>query len=85
MLYRGDVMAKDFNVTIAIIMTVRRLVPNWLQGRHQPTKNVVARVDLVKLQRAMCMLSNNTAIVKALACLDHKFDLMFAKHAFVHR
>ena len=31
------------------------------------------------------MLSNTTAIAEAWACLDHKFDLMYAKHAFVHR
>ena len=32
----------------------------------------------------MCMLSNTTTIAKAWACLDHKFDLMYAKRAFVH-
>ena len=30
------------------------------------------------------MLSNTTAIAEAWARLDHKFDLMFAKRAFVH-
>ena len=30
------------------------------------------------------MLSNTTAIAEAWACLDHKFDLMYAKRAFVH-
>nr|KAG5704917.1 hypothetical protein BaRGS_003900 [Batillaria attramentaria] len=32
----------------------------------------------------MCMLSNTTAIAEAWARLDHKFDLMYAKRAFVH-
>ena len=31
-----------------------------------------------------CMLSNTTAVAEAWACLDHKFDLMYAKRAFVH-
>ncbi|KAJ3614755.1 hypothetical protein NHX12_018325, partial [Muraenolepis orangiensis] len=31
-----------------------------------------------------CMPSNTTAIVEAWARLDHKFDLMYAKGAFVH-
>ena len=35
-------------------------------------------------QRAVCMLSNTTAIAEAWARLDHKFDLMYAKRAFVH-
>ena len=30
------------------------------------------------------MLSNTIAITEAWAHLDHKFDLMYAKHAFVH-
>ena len=30
------------------------------------------------------MLSNTTAIVEAWARLNHKFDLMYSKRAFVH-
>merc|ERR1719309_1185078 len=30
------------------------------------------------------MMSNTTAIAEAWARLDHKFDLMYAKRAFVH-
>ena len=36
-----------------------------------------------QVQRAVCMLSNTTAIAEAWARLDHKFDLMYAKRAFV--
>ena len=45
---------------------------------------VVPGGDLAEVQRAVCMLSNTTTIAEAWACLDHKFDLMYAKHAFVH-
>ncbi|KAJ0037182.1 hypothetical protein NL108_018722 [Boleophthalmus pectinirostris] len=34
--------------------------------------------------KCVCMLSNTTAIAEAWARLDHKFDLMYAKRAFVH-
>ncbi|KFW80138.1 Tubulin alpha-5 chain, partial [Manacus vitellinus] len=44
----------------------------------------ITRGDLAKVQRAVCMLSNTTAIAEAWARLDHKFDLMYAKRAFVH-
>ncbi|CAH1802027.1 unnamed protein product, partial [Owenia fusiformis] len=37
--------------------------------------------DLPKVQRAVC---NTTAIAEAWARLDHKFDLMYAKRAFLH-
>ena len=49
---------------------------------HPPT--AVPGGDLAKVQRAVCMLSNTTAIAEAWARLDHKFDLMYAKRAFVH-
>ena len=40
--------------------------------------------DQAQVKRAVCMLSNTTAIAEAWARLDHKFDLMYAKRAFVH-
>ena len=50
---------------------------------YQPP-TVVPGGDLAKVQRAVCCLSNTTAIMEAWARLDHKFDLMYAKRAFVH-
>lgn len=41
--------------------------------------------DLAKMQQAVCMLLSNTkAITEAWTRLNHKFDLMYAMHAFVH-
>ena len=39
---------------------------------------------MIHVFRCVCMLSNTTAIAEAWARLDHKFDLMYAKRAFVH-
>ncbi|VDM95182.1 unnamed protein product, partial [Onchocerca ochengi] len=50
---------------------------------YQPP-TVVQGGDLAKVHRAVCMLSNTTAIAEAWARLDHKFDLMYSKRAFVH-
>jgi tubulin alpha len=30
------------------------------------------------------MISNTTAVAEAISRIDHKFDLMYVKHAFVH-
>ena len=38
----------------------------------------------LQVQRAVCMISNSTAIAEVFSRLDHKFDLMYAKRAFVH-
>ncbi|KAK2112609.1 Tubulin alpha-1A chain [Saguinus oedipus] len=77
LLYHGDVVPKDVNAAIATIKTKRTIqfvdwCPTGFKG------------DLAKVQRAVCMLSNTTAIAEAWARLDHKFDLMYAKRAFVH-
>lgn len=40
--------------------------------------------DLAKVMRAVCMISNSTSINEVFSNLNHKFDKMFAKRAFVH-
>jgi len=60
----------------------------WIDSCGRWIFNLIFQVvpggDLAKVQRAVCMLSNTTAIAEAWARLDHKFDLMYAKRAFVH-
>ncbi|KAG5837710.1 hypothetical protein ANANG_G00215450 [Anguilla anguilla] len=90
MLYRGDVVPKDVNAAIANIKTKRSIqFVDWCPtgfkvGINYQPPTVVPGGDLAKVQRAVCMLSNTTAIAEAWARLDHKFDLMYAKRAFVH-
>ena len=90
LLYRGDVVPKDVNSAIAAIRTKRSIqFVDWcptgfkvgLNGR-QPT--VIPNGDLAPIPRAVCMLSNTTAIGDAWEKLNRKFDLMFSKRAFVH-
>merc|ERR1712142_1300003 len=90
MLYRGDVVPKDVNAAIASIKTKRSIqFVDWCPtgfkvGINYQPPTVVPGGDLAKVQRAVCMLSNTTAIAEAWARLDHKFDLMYSKRAFVH-
>ncbi|KAB0346021.1 hypothetical protein FD755_024330 [Muntiacus reevesi] len=77
LLYHGNVAPKDVNAVIATIKTKHSI------HNYQPPTVVPGR-DLAKVQQAVCMLSNTTAIAEAWARLDHKFDLMYAKRAFVH-
>nr|CAX73568.1 tubulin, alpha 1 [Schistosoma japonicum] len=90
LLYRGDVTPKDVNVAIANIKTKKSIqFVDWCPtgfkvGINYQPPTVVPGSDLAKVQRAVCMLSNTTAIAEAWARLDHKFDLMYAKRAFVH-
>ncbi|BBN05271.1 tubulin alpha [Marchantia polymorpha subsp. ruderalis] len=50
---------------------------------YQPP-TVVPGGDLAKVQRAVCMISNSTSVAEVFARIDHKFDLMYSKRAFVH-
>uniref|UniRef100_A0A8C7BZU0 Tubulin alpha chain n=1 Tax=Neovison vison TaxID=452646 RepID=A0A8C7BZU0_NEOVI len=90
LLYRGDVVPKDINAAIAAIKTKRSIqFVDWCPtgfkvGINYQPPTVVPGGDLAKVQRAVCMLSNTTTIAEAWALLDHKFDLMYAKRAFVH-
>ncbi|KAL5261138.1 hypothetical protein ACHWQZ_G007000 [Mnemiopsis leidyi] len=90
LLFRGDVVPKDVNAAIATIKTKKSIqFVDWCPtgfkvGINYQPPTAVPGGDLAKVQRAVCMLSNTTAIAEAWARLDHKFDLMYAKRAFVH-
>jgi tubulin alpha len=90
LLYRGDVVPKDVNAAVAIIKTKRTIqFVDWcptgfkLGICNEPPAHVPGG-DLAKVSRSMCMLSNTTAISTAWSRLDHKFDLLYSKRAFVH-
>ncbi|XP_061143692.1 tubulin alpha-1D chain-like isoform X3 [Syngnathus typhle] len=90
LLFVGDVAPKDVNSAIAAIKTKRTVqFVDWCPtgfkvGINYRPPMVFPGGDLAKVQRAVCMLSNTTAFAEAWARLDHKFDLMYAKRAFVH-
>uniref|UniRef100_A0A8C2Y6H0 Tubulin alpha chain n=1 Tax=Coturnix japonica TaxID=93934 RepID=A0A8C2Y6H0_COTJA len=78
LLFRGDVVPKDVNAAIAAIKTRRSIqfvdwCPTGFQvGINYQPPTVVPGGDLAQVQRAVCMLSNTTAIAEAWARLDHK-------------
>ncbi|KVI08404.1 Alpha tubulin, partial [Cynara cardunculus var. scolymus] len=53
-------------------------------GISYQAPTVVPGGVLAKTRRAVCMISNNTAVSEVFNRIDLKFDLMFAKRAFVH-
>uniref|UniRef100_A0A3B3ZQB4 Tubulin alpha chain n=1 Tax=Periophthalmus magnuspinnatus TaxID=409849 RepID=A0A3B3ZQB4_9GOBI len=90
LLYRGDVVHQEVNVAVARLKAKKMLhFVDWCPTgikvgiTHRPP-TLVPGEDLAKVDRAVCMLSNSTVITEAWARLNRKFDLMFAKRAFVH-
>lgn len=90
LLYRGDVVPKDVNAAISIIKTKRAIqFVDWCPtgfkvGLNRESMSIVPGCQQAKVPRSVCMISNTTAIVEAWSRLNHKFDLMYAKRAFVH-
>ncbi|KAL8709822.1 MAG: hypothetical protein Q9220_005438 [cf. Caloplaca sp. 1 TL-2023] len=90
LLYRGDVVPNDVHAAVATLKTKRTIqFVDWCPTGfkigicYQPPQ-MVPNGDLAKVNRAVCMLSNTTAIAEAWSALSHKFDLMYSKRAFVH-
>jgi len=90
LMFRGDVVPKDVNAAVATIKTKRTIqFVDWCPtgfkcGINYQPPTVVPGGDLARVMRAVCMVANTTAIAEALSRIDHKFDLMYAKRAFVH-
>ncbi|XP_024634003.2 tubulin alpha chain, partial [Medicago truncatula] len=89
LMYRGDVVPKDVNAAVATIRTKRTIqFVDWCPtgfkcGINYQPPTVVPGGDLAKVQRAVCMISNSTSVAEVFGRIDHKFDLMYAKRAFV--
>merc|ERR1711975_145162 len=90
LMYRGDVVPKDVNAAVATIKTKRTIqFVDWCPtgfkcGINYQPPTVVPGGDLAEVQRACCMISNTTTVAEVFARMDHKFDLMYSKRAFVH-
>ncbi|RRT83470.1 hypothetical protein B296_00017573 [Ensete ventricosum] len=84
LMYRGDVVPKDVNAAVATIQFVDWCPTGFKCGIIYQPPSVVPGGDLAKVQRAVCMISNSTSGAIVFSRIDHKFDLMYPKRAFVH-
>jgi len=90
LMFRGDVVPKDVNAAVATIKTKRTIqFVDWCPtgfkvGINYQPPTIVPGGDLAKVMRAVCMISNSTSIGEVFTRMDSKFDLLYAKRAFVH-
>lgn len=90
LLYRGDVIPKDVNAAISStknksnVAFVKWCPTGFKAGINSQPTVTVPESDMAPAVRSLCALANNTSIQEAWKRLDHKFDLMYAKRAFVH-
>jgi len=90
LMYRGDVTPKDVTAAVGIIKTKKSIqFVDWCPtgfkcGINEQAPVQVPGGDLAKVSRGLVMLSNTTAIGEVFGRINMKFDLMYAKRAFVH-
>ncbi|KAJ5233109.1 hypothetical protein N7468_006065 [Penicillium chermesinum] len=90
LLYRGDVVPRDCNAAVAALKAkssfnlVEWCPTGFKLGINYQKPMRVPDTELAPVDRSISMLSNTTAIAEAWSRLDHKFDLMYSKRAFVH-
>ena len=90
MMYRGDVMPTEVNAALATIKTKRTIQfvdwnPTGMKcGINSQPPAVVPGCDMARLARAVSMICNSTAVSEAFSRITYRFDVMYAKRAFVH-
>jgi len=90
LMYRGDVIPKDVNAAVQQVKIKEHVeFVDWCPtgfkcGITDSAPAMVPEGDLAQVSRAVCMISNSTAISDVFGRLGHKWDLMYAKRAFVH-
>jgi len=90
MLYRGDVTPKEVNDAAQMIKTknvvqfVDWCPTGFKSGINYQPPTAVPGGDLAAVMRSVTMEANSTAFIEVYHNVGHKFDLMYAKRAFVH-
>ena len=90
LMYRGDVTPKDVTAAVTTIKNKKTVqFVDWCPTgfkcgfNNQPPVKIEGS-EMGRVPRAVCMLSNNTAIGEVFSRMNSKFDLMYVKRAFVH-
>jgi len=90
LMYRGDVVTKDVTDSIRAIKSKQSVqFVDWCPtafkcGINQKAPTTVQNGDLATVQRSLSMIANSTSIAEVFSRINAKFDMMYAKRAFVH-
>lgn len=90
LLYRGDVAPKDVSNVIQTIKKKKTIqFVDWSPagfkvGLNNSAAHTLKVGDLAPSSRSVCLLANNTSVIDVFSRINHKFDLLYSKRAFVH-
>jgi len=90
LLYRGDIESTQATDAVKLIKNKRTVqFVDWSPagfkiGLNEQAPFALPDGDMAPSNRALAMISNNTAVSEVFTRINHKFDMMFSKRAFVH-
>jgi len=90
LMYRGEIVTKDVTDAVnkiknkADVQFVDWVPTGFKCGINSEKPTVVPGGELAQTNRSVCLLANTTAVADVFTRIDAKFDLLFAKRAFVH-
>jgi len=90
LMYRGDVQSKDIQESFKTIKSKNSIqFVDWCPtafkcGINSKKTTIVKDDDLSEVDRSLCMIANTTSISEVFNKINNKFDMMYAKRAFVH-
>lgn len=90
LMYRGDVTSKEVSTSLQHMRSKSSVqFVNWSPtgfkcGINNSEPLVVPGSKMAPTSRSLTMLANSTAVAQTFSGIDRKFDLMYAKRAFVH-
>jgi len=90
LMYRGDINPYEVNLALndvkgkANVKFVDWSPTGFKCGINNQPPTVVPGGDLAAVDKVMCLIANTTAVAAVFSRMDSKFDMMFAKRAFVH-
>ena len=88
--YRGDVTSTEANSSVGAIKREKSIqFVDWCPtgfkvGINKSTPETLSGSKIAKTTKSTCLIGNSTSIGEVFSRIDRKFDLMYAKRAFVH-
>ena len=83
MMYRGDIISKDVNASIALIKNKNSIkFVDWVPigfkcGINYQSSTVVQGGEIGNVMRSLCMISNSNSISQVFSKICRKFDRLF--------
>ncbi|EGC30863.1 tubulin alpha chain [Dictyostelium purpureum] len=95
LMYRGNIVPKEAQKAVQNIRNEKSKTVSFVDwsptgfkcgiNNSKPTTVLGENGDnMARTEKSVCMLSNTTAISQVFSRINHKFDLMYIKRAFVH-